>query len=107
MVTVQNEFFHVLTYIDMLHSPTCWQNKKAENKFFKKLTSRSSKLEAVKEQILIRFIGFGWKVLHHPWSDGGVESPNHLLNHLIPEQKKQGIPDKPTIELPSWKQLPR
>jgi hypothetical protein len=96
----------------MFDSPACWQNKKGAKKSFEKLTSRSARLEAVKEQIRIRVIGFGWKDLHHPWSEGGVEfSSDHLLNHLcnkiIPEQKLRGIPDKPTMELPSRKQLPQ
>ena len=71
MVAVQKEYANALTNIDMFHSPACWQNKKVANKSFEKLTSRSAKLEAVKEQIRIRVVGFGCKDLHHPWSEGG------------------------------------
>jgi hypothetical protein len=66
----------------MLHSPACRQNKKVANKSVEKLTRRSAKFEAVKEQMLIIFIGFGWKYLHHPWSEGGVQfSTDHLLKY--------------------------
>ena len=63
----------------------------------------------MKEQIRIRVIGFGWKDLHHPWSrDGRDYSPEELLTHLvdtiIPEQSSRGIPDMPTMDLPSRKE---
>ena len=56
--------------------------------------------------IRIRVIGFGWKDLSHPWSKNGKEySPDELLEHLvetiIPEQQKRGIPKVPPVELPS------
>ena len=68
--------------------------------------SKTAKLEAVKRQIRIRTVGFGWKDLHHPWSRNGKHySPEELLEHLInvilPEQKKRGIPKVPPVKLPS------
>jgi hypothetical protein len=68
-------------------------------------------MDAVKEQICIRVAGFGWKDLHHPWSKNGKEFSTdvfeHLIKKIIPEQLKQGIPDQPTMELPSRKDTPQ
>ena len=66
----------------------------------------------MKEQIHIRVVGFGWKDLHHAWSEGGIaHSPKTLLKHLveviIPEQQKRKIPDEPKMELPSCKLTPQ
>ena len=55
---------------------------------------------------------FGWKDLHHPWSKDGVAyTPQQLLDYLmdviLPEKRKQGVPDKPEMNLPSCKNLPQ
>ena len=103
---VQEKYTRALTYIDMYHSPACWRTKSDAKKEFKKLESKTARLDAVKEQQRIRVIGFGWDDLHHPWSvDGDECSPeqlrDHLINKIIPEQSKQRIPEKTTMELPS------
>ena len=69
-------------------------------------------MDTMKEQICICIVGFGWKDLHHPWSKNGKEySPDELYEHsmkkIIPEQPKHGIPDRPTMELPSRKDTTR
>ena len=68
--------------------------------------SNSAQLTAVKDQIRIRVLGFGWDDLHYAWSKDGVDrSPEHLLYYLpdtiIPQQTLRGIPTKPNIVLPS------
>ena len=73
---------------------------------FEKLTSKSAKLAAVKDQIRIRVLGFGWEDLHYAWSKDGVDrSPDNLLSYLtdkiIPQQSQRVIPTKPRIILPS------
>ena len=92
----------------MYHSPACWRTKSDAKKTFDKLNSRAARIDAVKEQIRIRVIGFGWKDLHHPWSYNGreftpAEQFDHLIKNIIPEQVKHSIPDKPKMELPSQK----
>jgi hypothetical protein len=108
MLAVQLEYANALTYIDMFHSQACWKSKTDAKNAYKKLNSRAAKLEAVKEQIRIRVIGFGWKDLHHPWSKNGVDyTPDQLLSHLtdniIPQQYKRGVPEVPPMTLPSRK----
>ncbi len=71
-----------------------------------------AKLNAVKDQIRICVIGFSWKDLHHPWSkDGNVHTADELFKYLVdtlvPEQAVRGIPEVPTMDLPSRKVTPR
>jgi hypothetical protein len=93
----------------MFNSSACWKTKSIAQTEFRKLQSKTAKLDAVKEQIRIRVLGFGWKDLHHPWSEDGTDySPEELFTHLvdtiIPEQSSRGIPDMPTLDLPSRKE---
>ena len=71
-----------------------------------KLTSITAKKKAVKEQIKVRVVGFGCKDLHHAWSKQGVDyTPeflrDYLIETIIPEQRKRGIPNAPTANIPS------
>ena len=96
----------------MFHSPAGWKTKSVANTEYAKLSSRAAKLRAVKDQIKMRTVGFGWKDLHHAYSENGVEfEPDVLFKHLIdivlPEQRKRRIPSKPTMQLPSRKFTPQ
>ena len=108
IVVAQMEYANALTYTDMYHSDVCWKTAGDARRAFSKLTSKTAKLDAVKEQIRIRVLGFGWDDLHHAWSKGGVDySPevlrDHLINKIIPEQspRKRGVPNAPAVNLPS------
>ena len=92
----------------MFHSPVWWKTAIQVQKEFSKLESKTARLEATKEQIRMRVIGFGWNNLHHAWSKDVCEyTPeelqDHLIKEIIPQQQKRGIPDKPTMDLPSRK----
>lgn len=106
ILAAQLEYAKALTYVDMFYSDACWRTKTHAQRAFNNLSSTAARLNAVKEQIRIRVIGFGWNNLHHPWSKNGVHySPadllKHLINNIIPQQNKRGVPDSPTLELPS------
>ncbi len=59
-----------LINISYLHqkyfSPRCWKTLHQALDVFEQLTSKKEKIECVKEQILIRYLGFGWEEAHHP-----------------------------------------
>jgi hypothetical protein len=59
-----------LINISYLHqkyfSPHCWKTACQALDEFKKLASKKDKIECVKEQILIRYLGLGWEEAHHP-----------------------------------------
>ena len=79
----QERYANALTYIEIFYSPAGWQTKPKAVSEFEKLTSKSSKLAAVKDQIRIRVLGFGWEDLHYAWSKDGVDrSPDNLLSYL-------------------------
>ena len=112
MIAVQTEYANALTYIEMFHSVACWHNTADAKTKYELLNSRAAKMDAMKEQSRIHVVGFRWKDLHHPWSKNGKEfSPDELFEHLIekiiPEQLKQGIPNQPTMELPFRKDTPK
>jgi hypothetical protein len=112
LIACQKEYGDKLTYIDMAHSPAFWTSKQMAMKEYKKLGSYTAKINAAKLQIKIHVIGFGWKDLHHPWSKEGRaytadELFQYLTNTLIPEQKRRGIPDSPTMDLPARKYTPQ
>jgi hypothetical protein len=50
-----------------LFSPHCWKTVCQALGEFEKLTSEKERIECVKEQILIRYLGLGWEEAHHPW----------------------------------------
>jgi hypothetical protein len=106
MIAAQRKYANALTFIDMYHSNACWSTLTIARRRFSELTSETARKEAVKDQIRLRVIGFGWSDLHHPWSkDGADYSGNDLLDHLIkeiiPQQKKRDIPEAPPVDLPS------
>jgi hypothetical protein len=84
MVVVQEEYTRPLTYVEMAHSEAFWCTKVQAKRAFDKLSSTTVKHNAVKEQISIHVIRFGWKGLNYPWSKNGVEYlPEHLFDHLM------------------------
>lgn len=100
------EYVKALTYVEMYHSPACWRTEEDVHENFDKLGSEAAKKKAVKEQIRIRVLGFGWKDLHVAWSRDGVEFSaeylrDKLIETIIPEQSERDIPDIPPVQLPS------
>lgn len=67
-------------------SPACWKTVEEANRFYSQLNTKKGKLEYVKEQILMRYIGLGFEFeeAHHPWStQGRAYTPDELFDHLI------------------------
>jgi hypothetical protein len=93
----------------MAKSPAFWESVAKAKKAYKKLESNTARLNAIKEQIRIYVIGFGWKDLHHQWSKDGRaytadELFKYLVQTLIPEiSRRGGIPNSPTMDLSSRK----
>ena len=69
-----------------------------------------NKLETVKEQILIRYLGLEIKEAHHPWSKGqhtytADELLAHFMNKVIPLEselkRRKKIPTKAPMNFPA------
>ena len=93
------------------HHEKCWQTVEEATAQYNGLTSKSAKLRAVKDQLLIRYLGLGWVEAYHPWSQNGDDySPLHLFNFLvgvvIPLKDEKEVPTEPPVDLPSPPDMP-
>ncbi len=85
-------------------SPRCRKTVCQALDEFETLTSKKDKIECMKEQILIRYLGLGWEEAHHPWSKNKHQyTASELLKHLcevvIPLQDVKEVPDQAPIIL--------
>ena len=66
-------------YVDKLYyhekwgSAACWKTVAVAERELEKCSSKSAKLEALKEQIKIRTLGLGWADLTTPWSKACID----------------------------------
>ena len=102
----RDEYIVAIYLLEQFNSPRCWRTIKRAEYYYKRLKSETARLRAVKEQILIRYLGCGWEEAHHPWSSGnGTYTSSYLFKFLkevvIPLEKKHAVPNEPPLELPS------
>ena len=106
IATCREEYIVAIELWEQYHSPRCWKTVEYAQSVYGQLKSETARLNAVKEQILIRYLGLGWERTHHPWSKSGVTfSSKQLLKHLIetviPMANELPIPVEPPIKFPS------
>ncbi len=87
-------------------SPRCWKTVQQALDEFENLTSKKDKIECVKEQILIRYLGLGWEEAHHLWSKNrhqytALDLLKHLCEVVIPLQNVKEVPNEALIKLPT------
>jgi hypothetical protein len=92
-------------------SPRCCKTAKEAFDVFNDLNSKSAKLQFVKEQILIWYLGLGWTKANHPWPKNKyVYSPSELMEHFVkvvlPLQNTEVVPEAPPMNLPGLPTLP-
>ena len=59
-------YFH-----EQYHSPRCCITLEVAAEFYSDLGIKTVRLVALKEQILIWYLGLGWELAHYAWSEGG------------------------------------
>ena len=111
LTDAQEDYIVAIYFWEQYHSPRCWKTVEIAKMHFKKLNSETARLVAVKEQILIRYLGLGWVKAHHAWSSGGTTYlAKYLLGWLIetviPMADNVDIPSEPPLSLPSPPELP-
>ena len=79
---------------------------------FNQLASKTAQLEAVKEQILIRYIGCGWKEAYHAWSLNerpytADELFQHFIETVLPLADILEVPDEAPLNLPALPDMPK
>jgi len=88
------------------NSPRCWLAEKQAFEEFEKLRYKKDRMAAVKEQILMRYLGLGWVEAHHPWSKKGhgsysaAELFDHFVTVVLPLADTHKVPDQPPLKLP-------
>jgi hypothetical protein len=86
-----------------------WKSVEQAKSVYAQLSSESATLKAVKEQIIIGKLGFGWTDCGHKWkwSENGYHfTSRDLLDHLIKtviplELKCSSIPKQPPVNISS------
>ena len=104
------EYIEATYYFDMYKFPAGWKSIEEMTQGLKELTSKTARLEALKENIRIRVKGFGWKEFEIRWSEQGVaktvdELAKHLKNIIIAEADME-FPKEPPINIPKRKKTP-
>ena len=104
------EYIVALYFFEQYHSPRCWTCVDTARIFYLKLKSETARLAAVKEQILIRYLGLGWVEAHHAWSEEGATFTSrvlltHLLEVVIPLAGKMNVPAEPPLNVPALPQV--
>jgi len=97
-------------YFDMWSSDACWKgDTKVVARSLKKMNSDALRLEALKENIRIRTLGFGWTKdpdFHTNWSlkvgnkqrQKSVKELADHLRYIISEEKEYDIPEVLYVE---------
>jgi hypothetical protein len=106
IATCREEYIVAIELWEQYHSPWCWKTVEYAQLVYGQLKSETARLNAVKEQILIGYLGLGWERAHNPWSKSRVTfSSKQLLKHLIetviPMANELPIPVEPPIKFPS------
>ena len=100
----EEKYIAAIDHFERYHSKRCWRNASEAFRNFDRLSSESARLRAVKEQIQIRRLGFGWEAAGHQWSKDGytytsVELLRHFTTKVIPMEAELGIPSEPPIKI--------
>ena len=95
---------------EQYHSPRCWITLEVAAEFYSDLGSETVRLAAVKEQVLIRYLGLGWELDHHAWYEGGrtFYSENfykHLVELVIPIADDLAVPPDPPVNIPTLPEM--
>ena len=106
-----DDYIEALIYHSMWDSEACMKTVNDVTSGLQGLKYKKDKLQALKDNIQIRYRGFGWEEWKTPWSYAGVQFSipqlTKVLKDLIKEEKKKkrAIPDKPKVPIPQRKDM--
>ena len=87
-------------YHKMGESEVFWRTVTEMNQGLRRLKTKKDKYAVLKDNILIRVIGYGWTQWRTQWSEGGrVKTPEELarrLKEIIAGTWNWKIPPRPT-----------
>ena len=99
----EDEYIERLIYHSMWDSDACWKTLSDVNDGLKRLKYKKDKFEALRNNILIRYKGFGWEDWKTPWSKNGrklsIPDLTKRLKDLFKmhNRNKDPIPEKPDM----------
>ena len=78
--------------------------------FYLALGSKTVRRASLKEKIIIRYLGLGWYLDHHAWSEGGrtissEEFYKYLVEVLIPITDDLAVPPEPPVNIPTLPEM--
>ncbi len=93
-------------FYEMYHSDRCWKTVRVTKAQFGMLGCEAARLQAVKDQHLIRILGLGWIQAHYPWSKNGMEYSTKIFlanwcSVVIPLAAILKVPDDASVKLPT------
>ena len=106
-----DDYIEALIYHSMWDSEACMKTVNDVTTGLKNLKYKKDKLQALKDNIQIRYKGFGWENWKRHWSHGGIQylipQLTKTLKDLIKEEKKtkRSIPEKPKVPIPQRKEM--
>jgi len=102
-----DEYIECLIHHTLWGSERCWKTKKEVKDGLRSLEYKTDKYAALKDNFMIRFLGFGWKDFDVTMSKDGRKKPipvvQKTLNDLIEKSKDWPIPSKPPTKIPRRK----
>ena len=107
-----DEFIENLIYHSMYDSDACWKTVGEVTPGLRKLKWKKDKLQALKDNIQIRYRGFRWNEWKTQWSHASVNKTvpelEKRLKDLMKEEKlrKRPIPSKPKVPVPERASMP-
>ena len=104
MEKASNEYIECLIYHKLWNSDRCWKTLVEVQKGVKALIYKKDKDEVLKDNLQMRFKGFGWEEARFTWSENGRKKPIPVsqakLIEVIQQTKKRPVPNKPLSEVP-------
>ena len=106
-----DDYIEALIYHSMWDSEACMKTPNDVTSVLKNLNYKKDKLQALKDNIQIRYRGFGWDEWKTRWSHASkslsVPELTKVLKDLMKEEKKKKrpIPEKPKVPIPQRKEM--
>lgn len=106
-----DDYIEALIYHSMWDSEACMKTPNDVTSGLKNLKYKKDKIQALKDNIQIRYRGFGWDEWKTHWSHASkslsVSELTKVLKDLMKEEKKKKrpIPEKPKVPIPQRKEM--
>jgi len=106
-----DQYIDALIYYEMGNSEACWNTVAEVTAGLKKIVYQKDKFKALKDNIQIRYKGYGWDSWKTSWSHAGIGKSvpelTQVLKDLIKKQRAEKLkkPDKPMVPIPKRKAM--